>query len=290
MLVAIGYKVGLAPFHLWVADVYEGAPTPVAAFIAVFPKVAGYAVLMRMLFIPFAQLREVWVPVLMVMSMLSMVWGNLMAMRQTSFKRLMAFSGIAHMGYIMIGIVAASYSTHEASGSLGFRAAMYYMLVYFFMNIGAFVVAMIVETYGGTDHLDSYNGLYRRNPPLAILMTILLAALIGLPPTCGFWAKFHVFTSLTWHYTALANQVLLALAVLTTVIGAYYYLKLAHRMFILPAAPEASRRLKPPLFMRLAVSVPTILILALGLFYVDVPYNYVKESWFLETLTPGTSI
>jgi NADH-quinone oxidoreductase subunit N len=243
-----------------------------------------------MLFIPFGQLREIWVPVLMVMAVLSMIFGNVMAMRQTSFKRMMAFSGVAHMGYIMIGVIAASFATREASSSLGFRAAMYYMLVYFFMNLGAFVVAMIVETHGGTDHLDSYNGLYRRNPPLAILMTILLAALIGLPPTCGFWAKFHVFTSLTTFYTIPANQVLLALAVLTTAIGAYYYLKLAYRMFILPPAPEASRKLKPPLFMRLAVSVPTIMILALGLFYAEVPYNYVKESWFLETLTPGTSI
>lgn len=291
MLVAIGYKIGMAPFHLWVADVYEGAPTPVAAFIAVFPKVAGYAVLLRLLFIPFASLKQIWVPVLVTMSVLSMVFGNIMAMRQTSFKRMMAFSGVAHIGYIMIGVIAASYASSEATGTIGFRAAMYYMLVYFFMNLGVFIVAMIVESHGGSDHLDSYNGLYSRNAPLAILMTILLAALIGLPPTCGFIAKFMVFYSLAFYFhTVPWNLVLVIFAVLTTVISAYYYLGVAYRMFVLPPSPEQSRQMKPTLFMRLAIAVPALLILGLGIFYANVPFDYVTGSWFLESLTEGMSI
>jgi NADH-quinone oxidoreductase subunit N len=284
IIVAFGYKVGIAPFHLWVADVYEGAPTPVTAFMSVFPKVAGYAVMLRLLFIAFAPLEEVWVPVLVVMAILSMAIGNVMALQQTSFKRMMAFSGIGHMGYIMIALVAAAnVSGGGEPESMGFLSAMYYMLVYFFMNLGIFFTAMAVETYGGSDHLDSYNGLIKRNAFMTVLITVLLASLIGLPPTTGFIAKFLVFYSYIYmFYHEPWKLVLVVVALITTAIGAYYYMKLAYRMWVLPPAPEFNRRFEPALFMRTAVLLPTLLIFILGFLFVHVPFEYVKGAWFLK--------
>lgn len=281
ILVAIGYKLGIAPFHLWVADVYEGAPTPVTAFISVFPKTAGYAVLMRLLFIAFISLKFIWIPILTVMSIASMVIGNVMALKQTSFKRMMAYSGISHMGYIMIGVIAAAQATSEMEKTEGFYAALYYVLVYFFMNLGIFVAAMAVESAGGTDHMDSYNGLVRRNPMLTVIFSVIIISLVGLPPTVGFWAKFFVFKSMALYFT---NKLLLALvifALLTTAMSAYYYMRLMYRMWVLPPALEQNRRFEPILFTRLAILVPALFILLLGVVYVNVPFDYVKEAYFL---------
>lgn len=280
-MVALGYKIGIAPFHLWIADVYEGAPTPVTAYISIFPKVAGMGVLLRLLFVPFGDLKAIWVPIVLVMAICSMVVGNVMAMRQTSFKRMMGYSGIAHVGYMLIGIIAASYVNGAETDSLGFASVLYYTLAYFFMNLGIFVVAMIIEQHGGTDHLDSYNGLIRRNPFLAVVTTILLLALIGLPPTTGFWAKFLLFYSLSFFYHVPWNLLLIVFAVLTTVLGAYYYFMLAYRIWILPPAPEQDLPFQPVLFQRIAVLVPTTFTFVLGIILVNVPFNYVKGAYFL---------
>jgi NADH-quinone oxidoreductase subunit N len=280
-MVALGYKIGIAPFHLWIADVYEGAPTPVTAYISVFPKVAGLAVLLRLLFIPFGELKSIWMPIILVMAICSMVFGNVMALRQTSFKRMMGFSGVAHIGYMLIGIVAASYVHGAETDSFGFVSVLYYAVAYFFMNIGVFIVAMIIEQHGGNDHLDSWNGLLRRNPFLTVIMTILLLAMIGLPPTTGFWAKFFVFYGLSYAYQVPWNLVLVIFAVLTTVIGAYYYMMLAYRMWILPPAPEQDIPFQPVLFQRVAVLIPSAFTFALGVVHVAVPFDYVSGAYFL---------
>ena len=286
-MVAMGYKIGIAPFHLWIADVYEGAPTPVTAYVSLFPKVAGMAVLLRILFLPFLELKAVWLPIVLVMSICSMVFGNVMAMRQTSFKRLMGFSGIAHTGYMLIGVVAAAYVSGGETDSLGFKSVIYYLLAYFFMNLGLFVVAMAIEHHGGTDHLDSYNGLVRRNPLLAVMVTFLLLALIGLPPTTGFWAKFLLFYNITQYYTIPWNLVLVVFAIITTVIGAYYYFMLAYRIWILPPAPEHAGRFQPILFARTAILIPTLFTVLLGIIYVAVPFEYVNGAYFLTSNATG---
>jgi NADH-quinone oxidoreductase subunit N len=281
-MVALGYKIGIAPFHLWIADVYEGAPTPVTAYISVFPKTAGMGVLLRLLFVPFGALKTVWMPILIVMAIASMVIGNVMAMRQTSFKRMMGFSGVAHVGYMLIGIIAAANQTGGETDALGFFAVMYYVLAYFFMNLGIFIVALVVEHQGGNDHLDSYNGLVRRNPFMAVLVTILLLALVGLPPTTGFWAKFFLFYSLSFYYHLNPwNLLLIVFAVLTTVIGAYYYFMLAYRIWILPPAPEHAGRFQPVLFERTAVLIPALFTLLLGVVFIAVPFDYVRGAYFL---------
>jgi NADH-quinone oxidoreductase subunit N len=290
-IIALGYKVGIAPFHLWVADVYEGAPTPVTTFLSIFPKVAGYAVLLRLLFIPFGPLKDVWVPVVLVISILSMLFGNVMALKQTSFKRMMGFSGIAHMGYVLIGIIAASYTTGDASQSLGFWAAMYYMLVYLFMNLGVFLIQMANENHGGSDHMDSYNGMIYRNPVLCVLMTILLAGLAGLPPTVGFFSKLLLFYAITPLYGLNPWTLVLAIfAAATMAIGAYYYMQLAWRMWALKPLTHLSRKFEPALFMRMAILVPTMLIFLLGIVFVSVPFDYVKGAWFMVYYEEGTTL
>lgn len=290
ILVAIGYKLGIAPFHLWVADVYEGAPTPVTAFISVFPKAAGYAVLMRLLFIPFVGLKIIWIPILTVMSIASMVVGNVMALKQTSFKRMMAFSGISHMGYIMIGVIAAAQASSEMEKTEGFIAALYYVLVYFFMNLGIFIAAMAVENAGGSDHMDSYNGLVRRNPLLTVLFSIIIISLVGLPPTVGFWAKFFVFKSLVLYFGNPLNLALVIFALLTTAMSVYYYMRLMYRMWVLPPSYEQNRKFEPVLFTRIAILVPALFILLLGIVYVNVPFDYVKDAYFLVYWQEGYQI
>jgi len=155
------------------------------------------------------------------------------------------------------------------------------VLVYFFMNLGIFLTAMAVEAHGGSDHLDSYNGLVRRNPAMAVIVTILLAGLIGLPPTVGFWGKFLVFYSITFHYLIPGNLALIIFAVVTTAIGAYYYMKLAWRMWALPPVHTQARRFQPALFLRIAILVPALIVFLLGWLYVEVPFNYVKGAWFM---------
>ncbi len=280
-MVALGYKIGIAPFHLWIADVYEGAPTPVTAYISIFPKTAGMGVLLRLLFVPFGALKVIWVPIILVMAILSMVFGNVAAMRQTSFKRMMGFSGVAHVGYMLMGIVAASFVSGAETDSLGFFSTMYYIFVYFFMNLGIFIVAMVVEHQGGTDHLDSYNGLVRRNPFMAVLVTFLLMALVGLPPTTGFWAKFMLFYSMSFFYRVPWNLLLVVFAGLTTVIGAYYYFMLAYRIWVLPPAPEHVGKFQPVLFQRTAVLIPALFTVILGIVLVAVPFEYVRGAYFL---------
>lgn len=247
--------------------------------------------LLRLLFVPFLYIRHIWLPVIVVMAILSMVIGNVMALKQTSFKRMMAFSGIGHMGYILIGIIAASYSSTEQTKSIGFNASLYYLLIYFFLNLGIFITAMAVETYGGSDHMKSYNGLIRRNGFMTVLITILLLALIGLPPTTGFLAKFFVFFSITIYYGQAVpwNIILVLFAIITTVIGAYYYMRLAYRMWVLPPEPEMARRFEPGLLMRIAILVPTLLIFLLGFLFVSVPFEYVQNAWFLTQYVEGTS-
>ncbi|MCD6119092.1 NADH-quinone oxidoreductase subunit N [bacterium] len=288
IIVGVGYKIGVAPFHLWAPDAYEGAPTPATAFISVFPKMAGFAVLMRIYLVAFAPVAQVWLPLFVIMAILTMFVGNIMALTQTSFKRLMAYSGIAQMGYVLIGVICAGLAgPNEAATSNGFWAAMYYLLIYMFMNLGAFIIGMMNEVSGGSDHLDTFNGFHQRSPFLSFFMTICLLALTGIPPTAGFIAKFVIFVSAVDYITRYPAMFLLVLmAIINTVIAVYYYVGIIKRIYLLkPLRTELARPFTPIFFQRVAVLVPALASLVLGIFYIDAPMNYVKGAWFMTYYT-----
>ncbi len=284
IIVGIGYKVGVAPFHLWIPDTYEGAPTPVTAFISVFPKLAGFAVFMRLFLLGFSPVKDAWVPLVATMAIVTLFLGNVMALRQTSFKRLMAYSGIAQMGYVLMGIVGATYY-FEPTNNPAFYATLYYLLFYLFANLGAFFVAMLNEISGGSDELISYNGFWRRSPWLSFFMTVFLLALTGIPPTIGFIAKFLIFLSLFLIYSPGGDPlplILVLVGAINAVIGAFYYVGIIRRIYLeVPATRAQGTLFTPFFFQRFAVMVPALGILILGIFFVDVPYRYVADAWFL---------
>ncbi|PIP82410.1 MAG: NADH-quinone oxidoreductase subunit N [Elusimicrobia bacterium CG_4_9_14_3_um_filter_62_55] len=230
ILVGFGFKISMAPFHLWVADAYEGAPTPVTAFLSVAPKIAGMAVLLRVFthFVPLASLDLSHV--LCFLAMLTMTVGNCTAIFQTNVKRLLAYSSIAQAGYMLIGFVTG--------GILGREGVLLYSLVYLFMNLGIFAVVIHLGNEDGYE-LDAFDGLAKRDLALALLSTFFLLSLAGIPPLAGFIAKFRLFQSAIqggWYWLAVVG-------VLNSVISVYYYMSIAHHMFFRePRRAEPARR------------------------------------------------
>ncbi len=220
LIVGFGFKVSLVPFHMWTPDVYQGAPTPLTAFMSVGTKAAAFAAFYRTFLFALASQQAVWGPALAILAVLTMTLGNLAALRQTSLKRLLAYSSIAHAGYILVGLAAGTPS--------GAEAAMYYLISYAFMNIGAFAVVIMLEKQGEMDASgERLRGLSKREPVLAFVMAIFLFSLAGVPPFAGFFAKFFVFSAavqggMSW---------LAAVAMLNSAIGAYYYLRITVSMY-----------------------------------------------------------
>ncbi len=188
LAVGFGFKVSAVPFHMWTPDVYQGAPTPVTAFMSAATKVAAFFALMRVLDVAFQPLTWDWTPVIWVLAALSIVLGSILAIAQSDIKRMLAYSSIAHAGFILTGLTSPN--------SVGMRAAMFYLIAYAAMTLGAFGVVMLVSARGEEQtSISSYAGLYKRSPYLAVLMTLFLLSLAGIPPTAGFIAKVGVFTS-----------------------------------------------------------------------------------------------
>lgn len=212
VLVGFGFKVSMTPFHFWAPDVYEGAPTPVAGFLSTASKAAGFAVVIRVLLIAFPTDQVNWVNYIAVLSAVTMTLGNLVAMRQTNIKRMLAYSSIAHAGYILMGVAAAS--------ELGVAGAVYYAVVYLLSNLAAFGFVVVYYPVSGSDEIADYAGLSRRSPGLAFGMMLIFLSLGGIPPLGGFFAKVLVFAA-----AIEANLVWLAVVgVINAVIGLYYYL------------------------------------------------------------------
>jgi NADH-quinone oxidoreductase subunit N len=265
MFVGLGFKIAAAPFHVWTPDVYEGAPAPVVAFMSTAPKMAVFAVLLRILFEsegPHLMLgsRPVWFWWVWVAAALSMTIGNLSALVQTNIKRLLAYSAIAHAGYLLMAFAAAP----EA----GISAAMFYAASYTAMNIGAFIVVSHFANAGERFvTLEDYTGLGRRAPGLAAVLTVFLISLIGIPATAGFFAKFYVFSA-----ALQANLVWLTIiAVINSAIGAYYYLRVIVLMYMRDARTEVP-------VMRLSAGVGSSLaITALVTIYLGVLPGRVLE-------------
>ena len=216
----MGFKISLVPFHLWTADVYEGAPSTVTAYLSVISKGSAAFVLMAILIKVFAPMVEQWQEVLYWVIIASITMANLCALRQQNLKRLMAFSSISQAGYIMLGVISGS--------AQGMTSLVYYVLIYMFANLAVFTVITIVALRAGKFTLEDYNGLYTTNPKLAFLMTLALFSLAGIPPFAGFFSKFFIFAAAFEG----GFHLLVFIALINTIISLYYYLKIVKAMYI----------------------------------------------------------
>ena len=220
VVVGLAFKVSAVPFHMWTPDVYEGAPTPVTLFIATSPKVAAMALLVRAMATPFGHLLAQWQQLIVLVSIVSIVLGAFGAIGQRNFKRLMAYSAIGHMGYVLIGLAAGT--------PVGIRGVLIYLLTYVFMSAGTFACILAMRRRGEmTEQISDLAGLGRRDPTLALWLTVFMFSMAGIPPFSGFWAKYFIFT-------AAVQSGLWALAVigvLTSVVGAYYYIRIIKVMY-----------------------------------------------------------
>src|SRR5580700_2569637 len=256
------FKIAAVPFHQWAPDAYEGAPTSITGFMSVAVKAAAWAMLLRILIWGLWPLRSVYTPVIVFVAIATMTGANFAALTQTNTKRLLAYSSIAHVGYMLLAFVAIGTSPLGSPGFLdGLKGILIYLLVYTFMNLGAFaVIASLRERNVIGDELDDMAGLYQRAPVEAMLMLLFLLSLAGIPPAAGFLGKYYIFLSLieSGHYG------LASLGVLYSLFGLYYYLKIANAMLM--RAPLEAGRLPVSFGMRCAVGVTALATIVIGVF------------------------
>jgi NADH-quinone oxidoreductase subunit N len=251
LIAGFGFKMAVVPFQLWIPDVYQGAPTPVTAFLSVASKAAGFVVVLRVFGTAFQPLGDVWPVAFAGLAALTMTVGNVAALRQTNIKRLMGYSSIGQAGYALTGLAAASHQT--ATGLI------FFLLAYAATNLGVFVAIVYFSNRLGSDDLTAYAGLGRRSPWLALALTICLLSLVGLPPMVGFWSKVYLFLSvfdvgLVW---------LVVVGLLNSAIAAYYYLKIVHAMYLRPATVETPVAGDPAI--RLAAVLTVVAVLLAGI-------------------------
>ncbi len=260
LVVGFGFKVALVPFHQWAPDVYEGAPTSIAAFISAGPKAAGFAAFLRIFLEALQNIQSEWIVVVTILAALTMTVGNLVAIAQRNIKRMLAYSSIAHAGYVLVGLAAANKD--------GISSAMFYLLVYCIMNIGAFGAVILARTEDGESLVISdYAGLGFKKPLLALFMTLMLLSLAGFPPTAGFVGKFYIFRS-----AVESGQIwLVIIGAINTAISAFYYLRVVVAMYM--REPEAELEFQP---------YPRLLIVALTLAAIGVVLIGILPSYFLS--------
>ncbi len=257
IVVGLAFKLGAVPFHMWLPDVYHGAPTAVTLYIGAAPKIAAFALLMRLLVDSMQGLHAEWHQMLVVLSVLSLMIGNVVAIAQTNIKRMLAYSTISHVGFILLGILAG---TRE-----GYASAMFYTLVYAIMATGAFGVIILLSRAGfEADRLEDYKGLNERNPWFAGMMMLIMFSLAGVPPTVGFYAKLWVLQAMLKAALGVHLYWIAGIAVVFSIIGAFYYLRVVKLMYF--DKPEDKTPLEPTLDMQVVVSANGLLMLFLGLF------------------------
>ncbi len=255
ILVGLGFKVSIVPFHFWAPDVYEGSPTPVAGFLSTASKAAGFAVIARLFVVAFPGFSADWTTVIAVLSAITMTVGNLLALPQKNLKRLLAYSSIGHAGYALIGIVAIS-SQNVASSEFGVTSVVFYMLAYIITNLAAFGIVMAVGRVVGSDDYDAYRGLSRRSPGLALIMLAAFLSLAGMPPFGGFIAKVVVFAA-----GVQANYVwLVVLGILNSVVGVYYYLNVMKYVYLYRMEGEQEDRCPIPLTRPYAIALVVLVV------------------------------
>jgi len=220
VIVGVAFKLGAVPFHMWVPDVYQGAPTAVTLYIATAPKIAAFAMLMRLLVGGLLEIHAQWQGILIILAVSSMAIGNIVAIAQTNIKRMLAYSTISHIGFLMLGVLTGT--------AEGFSASMFYTITYVLMSMGSFGMVIIMSRKGfEADKLDDYKGLNQRSPWLAVMMLFIMFSMAGVPPFVGFWAKLSVLKAvvsvdLLW---------LAVVAVIFSIIGAFYYLRIIKLMY-----------------------------------------------------------
>jgi len=258
VLVGVGFKISIVPFHMWAPDVYQGAPTPVTAFLTVAPKAVGFAVLARIVYTAFPAFATKWSHLLGVLSILTMTAGNVIAISQTDVKRLLAYSSIAQAGYILVGFATP--------GVFGLQAVLIYITAYLFTNLGAFFTVLAIERNLGTNDLDAYNGLSKRAPLLAFALAIFLLSLAGIPPLAGFIGKIYIFSA-----AVKANAIVIAVAIaINSAIAAYYYFKVVKAMYL--SETQNTERFTNPLPIKIVVAATLLGTFLIGLF----PAQFIK--------------
>jgi NADH-quinone oxidoreductase subunit N len=258
ILVGLGFKVAAVPFHMWTPDVYQGAPTPVTAFMSVGAKAGGFAALLRVLVIAFPSMASEWGVLISIIAGLTMVLGNVVAISQSNLKRMLAYSSIAHAGYILVGVAAAQ-NPEVAPFAVG--ASAFYLLTYTLTNLGAFTLVTAVEKDDGTGtEISDFAGLGRTRPIMALAMTLFMFSLIGVPPTAGMVGKFFVFqAAVEAGQDNLLLLIVTIIGVLTSVVSAFYYLRVVVFMFMRDG--EGRPAMQPALGIALAVTALGTLIL-----------------------------
>jgi len=295
IVAGLGFKVAVVPFHLWAPDTYEGAPASAAAFIASVSKVASFALLLtigRNLLMPggpiggqsqvveriLSEIYVAWQPlgvILLLVAAASMIVGNLAALAQSSVRRLLAYSAIAHAGYILLGIATQPHYSGQGSAFQFFLgttapwrmssdAVLFYVLTYGLTTIGAFGVVAVVERATGSDKLDSFLGLHKRNPVLAGALLVLFLSLAGIPPLVGFWAKFNLFAAVLSEHAGTVPFALVCLAIAMSAVSLFYYLQVLKRAYVMPAVDESHIKVHP-VVMAVLVGIAAAVIL-LGVF------------------------
>ncbi len=248
---ALGFKIGAVPFHSWIPDTYHGSPTPVTAFLSIAPKGAAFAILLRMFFIALVVFKPIWVLLLVAASVLSMTYGNIVAIAQKNMKRLLAYSGIAQIGNVLIGLAAGT--------KMGNDAILFYLLTYLFANLGAFAVIIAVSEAIGSEEIHDYSGLGRRSPFLAFSMLVFLLSLAGVPPLAGFVGKLYIFVAAMKE----GLYVLISVGLINIVISMYYYLIVVKKMYITEPHDSSSIRVSGPIKAVLYVCLAGTLIIGI---------------------------
>ncbi|MCA9833011.1 MAG: NADH-quinone oxidoreductase subunit N [Thermomicrobiales bacterium] len=262
VIVGLGFKLAAVPFHFWTPDAYDGAPTPVTGFMSVVPKAAAVAAMVRMMVQGLDALSDDWTIVLAVLAFVTMLFGNVVAISQRDVKRMLAYSSIAHTGYMLAGLAAVQVVDGVAN-ERSVSSVLYYLISYAFMNIGAFAVIVWVQHRGQGTGLDDFSGLASRSPLPALAMTIFLVSLMGIPPTIGFYGKYYVIVALLD-----ANMLWLAISiVVASAISAYFYLRVVAVMYFQEkAADDTDRTVVPSTLLNVGILVMVVGVLALGLF------------------------
>lgn len=264
LLAGFSFKIVLSPFHQWAPDTYEGAPTPVTAFLSVGSKAAGFAILIRVFLtaLPTFRWNIGWMAFLMSLSIISMALGNLIALRQSNIKRMLAYSSIAQAGYIIIGVICLDLTVESAF--LGVNGTLFYLFAYLFTNLAVFTAVIAFETVTGSSEIADYRGLVKRSPVMAMVLLVGLLSLAGIPGTGGFLGKFFVFGSAI-QFNTTQTLILAIVGVLTSVVAAFYYLNVARYIFFVPEEEGASP-VEVSVGIKVGLAITAVGILVIGIY------------------------